>query len=153
MRPRLQDVYNNVVHEMRLPGSNLLYGIPVVMDTDDESFQPSMAVELTYNGQSIGVLEIESKWQPDKATEALKCYGTSSLEHPGVLMIATERGKYYIGGKVRTPGPLPFATAMLSHGVLARVHFVVRVLCNVCTLQPNIAISGDRIVLQLHTSA
>ena len=97
----LQDVYTNVVQNMRLPGSDLLFGIPVVMDTNEESYQPGMAVELTYNGQSIGVLEIESKWTPDKATEALKCYGTSSLEHPGVLMIATERGKYYLGGRVR----------------------------------------------------
>ena len=78
----LQDVYTNVVQNMRLPGSDLLFGIPVVMDTNEESYQPGMAVELTYNGQSIGVLEIESKWTPDKATEALKCYGTSSLEHP-----------------------------------------------------------------------
>ena len=96
----VQDVYNNCVHEMRLPGSNLLFGIPVVMDTNEESYKPGMFIELTYNGQSIGVMEIESKWQPDKAVEALNCYGTSSLEHPGVLMIATERGKYYMGGKV-----------------------------------------------------
>lgn len=86
---------------MRLPGSDLLFGIPVVMDTNDEALQPGMKVELTYQGQSLAVLDIDSKWMPDKAVEALNCYGTSSLEHPGVLMIATERGKYYIGGKVR----------------------------------------------------
>lgn len=71
-----------------------------MMDTNDESLKPGQKVELTYSGQSIAVLEVDSKWIPDKATEALQCYGTSSLEHPGVLMIATERGKYYIGGKV-----------------------------------------------------
>merc|ERR1712157_208169 len=32
--------------------------------------------------------------------ECLKCYGTSAIEHPGALMVATERGKYYTGGKV-----------------------------------------------------
>lgn len=85
---------------MRLPGSDLLFGIPVVMDTNDEALQPGMKVELTYQGQSLAVLDIDSKWTPNKAVEALNCYGTSSLEHPGVLMIATERGKYYIGGKV-----------------------------------------------------
>merc|ERR1711924_590692 len=29
-----------------------------------------------------------------------QCYGTSSLEHPGVQMIAMERGQYYLGGKI-----------------------------------------------------
>jgi sulfate adenylyltransferase len=96
----MQEVYKNCVAEMRLPGSNLLFGIPVVMDTDSETYQPGMSVKLSYGDQVLGVLEIDSKWMPDKATEALKCYGTSSLEHPGVLMISTERGKYYIGGKV-----------------------------------------------------
>lgn len=84
---------------MRLQDGTL-FGIPVVMDTNEESYVPGMKVALAYEGQTIGVLEIESKWAPDKAQEALACYGTSSLEHPGVLMIATERGKYYIGGKV-----------------------------------------------------
>lgn len=62
-----------------------------------------MQVALEYGGATIGVLEVESKWAPDKAVEALRCYGTSSIEHPGVLMITTERGKYYVGGKVRWP--------------------------------------------------
>lgn len=97
----MQDAYENVVEHMRLPVSDLLFGLPIVMDTNDESLQPGMAVALKYGEQTIGVLEIEDKWIPDKAVEALKCYGTSSLEHPGVLMIATERGKYYLGGKAR----------------------------------------------------
>ncbi len=44
--------------------------------------------------------KVTEKWIPDKALEALNCYGTSQIEHPGVLMIATERGKYYCGGKL-----------------------------------------------------
>lgn len=50
--------------------------------------------------RNIAVMEVESKYIPDKPLEALKCYGTSSLEHPGVQMIAMERGKYYLGGKL-----------------------------------------------------
>jgi sulfate adenylyltransferase len=98
----VQDVYKHCVANMRLPDSNLLFGIPVVMDTDEEAFEPGMKVALEYNGQTIGAMEIESKWMPNKPTEALKCYGTATIEHPGVLMIATERGKYYIGGKVHS---------------------------------------------------
>lgn len=37
---------------------------------------------------------------PNKPKEAKMCYGTSSLEHPGVQMISMERGKYYLGGKL-----------------------------------------------------
>jgi sulfate adenylyltransferase len=57
-------------------------------------------VLLTYKGQDLAVVEVESKWTPNKTLETKACYGTSSLEHPGTLMVATERGKYYIGGKV-----------------------------------------------------
>jgi len=32
--------------------------------------------------------------------ECKNLYGVTTLEHPGVLMVATERGKYYLGGKV-----------------------------------------------------
>lgn len=55
---------------------------------------------LTYKGQNIAIVEVESKWVPNKVLETRLCYGTASLEHPGTLMVATERGKYYIGGKV-----------------------------------------------------
>lgn len=59
-----------------------------------------LQVLLTYKGQKIAVVEVESKWVPNKVLETRLCYGTASLEHPGTLMVATERGKYYIGGKV-----------------------------------------------------
>ena len=55
---------------------------------------------LHYKGQDIAVLEVTSKYRPNKAKEAKLCYGTSSLEHPGVQMIAQERGAYYLGGRV-----------------------------------------------------
>ena len=37
---------------------------------------------------------------PLQVKEALKCYKTSALEHPGVKMIAWERGPSYLGGKL-----------------------------------------------------
>ncbi|GJP31786.1 hypothetical protein CLOM_g15036 [Closterium sp. NIES-68] len=95
-----EDVYNYVVDNMRLPGSDLLFGLPVVMDTFDPSIQVGQRVALHYHGEVLAVMEVESKWQPDKVKETFKCYGSSSLEHPGTLMVATERGPWYIGGKV-----------------------------------------------------
>lgn len=86
-----EEEYNSVVETMRLP-SGLLFGLPVVMDTSDESLAPGMKVLLTYNGQDLAVFEIESAYKPNKPLEAKQCYGTSSLEHPGVQMISMERG-------------------------------------------------------------
>ncbi len=40
---------------------------------------------------------VESRWTPNKPLEAKHCYGTTSIEHPAVSMITTERGKYYLG--------------------------------------------------------
>ena len=49
-------------------------------------------------------MEVESAWEPDKAAEAVACYGTASLEHPGVRMLAGERGPRYLGGRIHGLG-------------------------------------------------
>jgi hypothetical protein len=54
-------------------------------------------VLLTYQGAALAAVTIDSKWVPNKALECLKAYGTSSLEHPAVQMVAMERGKFYMG--------------------------------------------------------
>ncbi|MFM1945434.1 MAG: sulfate adenylyltransferase, partial [Verrucomicrobiota bacterium] len=61
----------------------------------------SVGKTLTYKGQDLAVLTIEDKWEPDKVVEAKGCYGTTSLEHPAVRMIATERRRFYLGGLVQ----------------------------------------------------
>ncbi|GLI62875.1 ATP-sulfurylase [Volvox africanus] len=95
-----RDVYEQVVANMRLPANNLIFGLPVVFDTNNERIKEGDRMLLKYKGQDIGVLEVESKWVPNKARETKECYRTSSLEHPGVQMVSMERGKYYLGGKV-----------------------------------------------------
>jgi len=92
--------YNNVVTNMELPNKGLIFGLPVVFDTDSEDLQPGMTVLLQDGNRNIATVEFIDKYIPNKPIECLKCYGTSSLEHPGTLMVATERGKYYMGGKV-----------------------------------------------------
>lgn len=77
--------------------NGLLFGLPVVLDTQSEDINVGDKVLLTYQGQNIATITIDSKWLPNKPVEALKCYGTSSIEHPAVQMISMERGKYYIG--------------------------------------------------------
>lgn len=98
--PMTKEDYDYCVENMRLRGSDLLFGLPVVLDTNDETLREGQKCLLMYHGQQLGVIEIESRFEPHKAKEARHCYMTASLEHPGVQMIAMERGKYYIGGKL-----------------------------------------------------
>ncbi|MEB3184166.1 MAG: sulfate adenylyltransferase, partial [Cyanobacteriota bacterium] len=92
--------YESVVASHRT-SSGLLFGLPIVFDTADASIAVGERLLLTYRGQELAVLTVESRWEPDKVLEAKGCYGTTSLEHPAVRMIATERGRFYIGGRVQ----------------------------------------------------
>ncbi|KAL7542220.1 hypothetical protein ACHAXR_011777 [Thalassiosira sp. AJA248-18] len=91
--------YNSVVDNVALP-DGLIFGLPVVFDTDDEDLQPGDIVLLKDGDRNIATVEFTDKFLPNKAYETTKCYGTSEIEHPGALMVATERGKYYMGGKI-----------------------------------------------------
>ncbi|WP_216907923.1 sulfate adenylyltransferase [Synechococcus sp. CCY 0621] len=95
-----QEDYEAVVAGHRTT-SGLLFGLPIVFDTDDGSIAVGERLLLTYQGQDLAVLTVESRWEPDKVVEAKGCYGTTSLEHPAVRMIATERGRYYLGGRLQ----------------------------------------------------
>jgi sulfate adenylyltransferase len=95
-----QEDYDAVVSGHRTT-SGLLFGLPIVMDTSDATIAVGQRLLLTYRGQELAVMTVESRWEPDKAREAKGCYGTTSLEHPAVKMIATERGRFYLGGRLQ----------------------------------------------------
>ncbi|MEB3201017.1 MAG: sulfate adenylyltransferase [Synechococcaceae cyanobacterium] len=95
-----QEDYDAVVANHRT-SSGLLFGLPIVFDSDDPSIAIGERLLLTYRGQELAVLTVESRWEPDKVKEARGCYGTTSLEHPAVRMIACERGRFYFGGRVQ----------------------------------------------------
>ena len=91
--------YDSVVDTMRL-SNNLIFGLPVVMDTNDDSIKEGSKILMTYKGTDMAVMTVSSKWSPDKPKECLAAYGTATIEHPGVRMVAMERGRTYIGGDV-----------------------------------------------------
>jgi len=91
--------YNSVIKNNRNT-SGLLFGLPIVFDSNNEKVKTGETILLTYKKQKIAVLEVSSKWEPDKSIEAELCYGTNSLDHPAVKMIFNERGRFYIGGRV-----------------------------------------------------
>ena len=91
--------YNSVIKNNRNT-NGLLFGLPIVFDSNNEKVKAGETILLTYKKQKIAVLEVSSKWEPDKSSEAELCYGTNSLDHPAVKMIFNERGRFYIGGRV-----------------------------------------------------
>ena len=95
-----QQDYEAVVQGNRTT-SGLLFGLPIVFDSDDDTIVVGDRLLLTYRGQELALLSVESIWEPDKAQEAQGCYGTTSIEHPAVRMISGERGRFYIGGQLQ----------------------------------------------------
>jgi sulfate adenylyltransferase len=91
--------YTGVVETMKLADGNIM-GLPIVMDTDDESIAVGQKLLLKFQGTDMALMTVESMWSPDKPLECVKCYGTATLEHPGVRMVAMERGRFYIGGSI-----------------------------------------------------
>jgi len=91
--------YKSVIKNNR-DTSGLLFGLPIVLDSNNEKVKAGETILLTYKKQKIAILEVISKWEPDKSLEAELCYGTNSLDHPAVKMIFNERGRFYIGGRV-----------------------------------------------------
>ena len=91
--------YNSVIKNNRNT-NGLLFGLPIVFDSNNEKVKAGETILLTYKKQKIAVLEVSSKWEPDKSLEAELCYGTNSLDHPAVKMIFNERGRFYIGGRI-----------------------------------------------------
>jgi len=91
--------YNSVIKNNRDENA-LLFGFPIVFASNNEKVTAGETILLPYKKQKIAVLEVSSKWEPDKSLEAELCYGTNSLDHPAVKMIFNERGRFYIGGIV-----------------------------------------------------
>ncbi|ABV49866.1 ATP-sulfurylase [Prochlorococcus marinus str. MIT 9215] len=91
--------YNSVIKNNR-DLNGLLFGLPIVFDSNNDKVKAGEKILLTYKKQKIAVLEVSSKWEPDKSLEAELCYGTNSFDHPAVKMIFNERGRFYIGGRI-----------------------------------------------------
>ena len=78
-----QEDYECVIKSNRNK-KGLLFGLPIVFDTNNAQITEGETILLTYKKQKLAVLEVSSKWEPDKSIEAKFCYGTNSLDHPAV---------------------------------------------------------------------
>jgi sulfate adenylyltransferase len=91
--------YQSVVNDMKLT-NGLIFGLPIVFDTNDSRVKPGAKILLKYKDTPIAIFDVSSRYLAKKPLEAKKCYGTTSIEHPAVYMITAERGIYYCGGKI-----------------------------------------------------
>ncbi|MHB8513639.1 MAG: sulfate adenylyltransferase [Actinomycetota bacterium] len=94
--------YTHVLEDLRL-ASGLVWSLPITLGVTDEQAQEAKragAVELVArDGDSIGILEIEDVFDPDKEREAQLVFGTTDLSHPGVAAIHSS-GDVYLGGPI-----------------------------------------------------
>jgi len=94
--------YTSVVREMHL-ASGLAWSLPITLGVDGEtagSITEGDRVALYDTaGDLVAVMEVQSKYKPDKAKEAQEVLRTTDESHPGVAYLAAI-GEFYIGGPI-----------------------------------------------------
>jgi len=93
--------YHKVVKEMRL-SSGALFPIPVVLDVPDSAlFEVGESIVLCDQyGNPLAVMDIQSRFAPNKDTEVKGVYGTDDLLHPGVRYVMNQMHDLYMGGTI-----------------------------------------------------
>ena len=99
-----QPDYDAVVKDMRL-ADGTLWTMPITLDVTEE-FAAAIAkgerIALRdAEGVLIAVMDVESKWKPDKAVEAEKVYGANDEAHPAVHYLHHVANPVYLGGRLR----------------------------------------------------
>ncbi|NND04547.1 MAG: bifunctional sulfate adenylyltransferase/adenylylsulfate kinase, partial [Acidimicrobiia bacterium] len=96
-----KDDYESVRDNMRL-SDGTLWPMPITLDVSAEvaeGLQPGDNLALRGpEGRMFAVLTVGDVWEPDKAAEAEKVFGTTSTEHPAVNYLMNIAGSHYVGG-------------------------------------------------------
>ncbi len=99
-----------VVDSLHL-SDGLLWPLPVALDISEafaDGIQPDTDISLyDPEGLLIATLRVGDIWLADKTNEAVHCYGTKDLGHPGVRKLFEERHPVYVGGRLRGISPPP----------------------------------------------
>jgi sulfate adenylyltransferase len=95
--------YHSVVKDMRLAGG-ALFPIPIVLDMPSSAgIEVGESVVLCDQyGNPLAVLDVESRYLPNKESEVMGVYGTDDLLHPGVRYVMQNMHDVYVGGTVHS---------------------------------------------------
>ena len=95
--------YGSVLETMRLE-NGALAPMPLTLDVSEafaETLNLGDDVALRDpEGVVIALLQVTSKWRPNKAQEAVQVYGADDLAHPAVAYLHHQAGAVYLGGTV-----------------------------------------------------
>ena len=95
--------YESVCSRMRL-ADGTLWPMPITLDVSDEFAEGVSEGDRVAlrdaEGVMLAVLTVRDKWQPDKAAEAERVFGTTNVEHPGVAYLMKRAGSTYLGGEI-----------------------------------------------------
>lgn len=98
-----KDDYESVLDNLRLT-SGTVWPMPVTLDVGEEfaaNVEPGQRIALRDpENLVLAILEVQSIWQPDKAREAEKVFGSNDTAHPSVRYLHDKAGTHYIGGRV-----------------------------------------------------
>lgn len=94
-----EEDYNGVVLNMRLKDGSL-FPIPIVLDVPGSSTYAVGEKILLCDpfGNPLAVMDITSRFVPDKQKEIQHVYGTTDVMHPGVHYVLNEMHDTYLGG-------------------------------------------------------
>ena len=95
--------YDSVIENMRLKDGSL-WPIPITLDVSSE-FSKNLKIGenvalRNLEGVILAIIQVGSKWSPDKFREADKVFQTRDEIHPGVNFLINNTGEIYLGGKV-----------------------------------------------------
>ncbi len=93
--------FNSVLNKMRL-GSGIIWPIPIILDVSKVQADKIFVGEnvlLVGDSGLLALLHVEEKYSFDKKETSLKLYGTTDLEHPGVLSVNNLK-ETLLGGKI-----------------------------------------------------
>jgi sulfate adenylyltransferase len=93
--------YHAVVRDMRLQDGTL-FPIPIALDVPDSApFEVGESIVLCDQyGNPLAVMDIESRFAPNKISEVQGVYGTQDQMHPGVRYVIDQMHDLYLGGKI-----------------------------------------------------
>ena len=94
--------WESILAAMRLAGGGIWpipISLPIAREVVDAVLRHDQAALVASDGTICGTVAIEEVFEPDKAREAQRVYGTTDAKHPGVQKLYG-RAPYYLAGQV-----------------------------------------------------